>query len=239
MRRALVALLLVNIVFFGYTRLIGEPASAPAPAEPSAPIPRLALLSELKSPPGPSCVSVGPFTESSVADQASSWLRNARHAARSRSAEVDAAPTYRVAVTTKTLQEAARISMRLKAAGVSDIEVAPPGSNQTEATVSLGIYSDRDHADRRVSDLRRLGVAPAIIEQSHKATQWWLDVPLQPGDPALDVAALGRAVTAAAGATTVPCPGAGRPAPASPAPRASPDQSPPGAPPAKLPGAPA
>ena len=234
MKRLLLALLLANAAFFGYTQLIDESGPATGTADTGPAIPRLSLLSELKVPPGPSCLSIGPFGDRAVAEQASAWLKNGHHLARARTAEVDGAPTYWVAIATKTLQQAARISMRLKAAGVSDIDITPPGTNQTEATVSLGLYSERERAERRVSDLRRLGVDPAIIEQPHKVSQVWLDVILRPGDPPLDVSALGKAVSGAASTSAVPCPGAG-----SPATPPGPGQSPSPSPPAKLPGAPA
>jgi hypothetical protein len=250
----LLALLLVNLAYFGYARFVAEPGPAPGTAEPGPPVPRLALVSELKAPAGPSCLSVGPFAEHGVAEQAGTWLRNGHHLSHERSAEVDGPPTYWVALTTKTLQQAARISMRLKAAGISDIDVTPPASNQTEATVSLGLYSERERAERRVSDLRRFGVDPAIVEQQHKVTQWWLDVTLRPGDPPFNAAALIQAVSGAAGVATQPCAGAGQApketpatapappagtAPPAPAPKATPEPSSPGPAPAKLPGAPA
>ncbi len=258
MRRVLLLLALVNLAYFGYARFVAEPGAPPGAAETGAPVPRLALVSELKTPAGPSCLSIGPFAERAVAEQAGAWLRNGHHLSRERSAEADGPATYWVALTTKTLQQAARISMRLKAAGVSDIDVTPPASNQTDATVSLGLYSERERAEHRVSDLRRFGVDPAIVEQQHKVTQWWLDVTLRPGDPPLNAAALALAVTGAAGVTTLPCQAQGQtpketpartpaaapaeaapPASPAPAPKATPDPSSPGAAPAKLPSAPA
>ncbi len=238
MRRVLLALLFLNIAFFGYARFASEQAPAAGSAEPPRPIPKLALLSELKAPPGPSCLSVGPFAEHAIAEQVGSWLRGARHVSRERSVEVDGPATYWVGLTTKTLQEAARLSMRLKAAGVSDVEVTPPAANQSDATLSLGVYSDRERAARRASDLRALGVSASIVEQRHKVTQWWLDVPQRAGDTPLEPSALHKAVPAAAGAAIAPCP-APPPAGSPPAAGAAPDPSSPGPAPAKLPGAPA
>jgi hypothetical protein len=253
----LLVLVLANLAYLGYERLVAESGPPAGAAETGAPVPRLALVSELKAPAGPSCLSVGPFAEHAAAEQAGVWLRNGHHPSRERSAEADGPATYWVALTTKTLQQAARISMRLKAAGVSDIDVAPPASNQTDATVSLGLYSDRDRAEHRVSDLRRFGVDPAIVEQQHKVTQWWLDVTLRPGDPPFNAAALALAVPSAAGVATMPCLGAAakeapaaaparapapapaETAPAAPSPKATPDPSSPGPAPAKLPNAPA
>ncbi len=243
MRRALLLLLFVNLAFLGYAHFAAEPTPAAGSAEPAAPIPRLTLLSELKSPPGPRCLAVGPFAEHSAAEQAAEWLRANHRTTRERSLEADGAPTYWVALKTKTLQQAARVQMRLKAAGVSDLEVTPPGADQTEATVSLGTFGDRDSAERRRSALRGLGVNAAITEQQHKLTQWWLDVAQGAGDPPLDLPALQKAVPGAAASATGTCPDAGT-APASEAPPPATPAAPtvppsPGPAPAKLPGAPA
>lgn len=238
MRRVLLTLLFLNIAFFGYARFAAEQAAVPGGGEPS-PIPRLALLSELKAPSGPACLSVGPFAEHAIAEQAGSWLRGAHHVSRERSVEVDGPATYWVALTTKTLQQAAQISMRLKAAGVADVEVTPPGTNQTQATVSLGVYSERERAERRVTELRALGVNAPIVEQRHKVTQWWLDVPQRAGDPPLDPGALHKALPASAAAAIAPCPAPAGSPPAPPAAPAAPEPSSPGPAPAKLPGAPA
>jgi hypothetical protein len=222
-RRLLLALLFLNIVFFGYARFAAEQVPASGSAEPAPPIARLELLSELAAPPGPGCVSIGPFAERAAVEQSASWLRGVHRASRERSAEIDGPATYWVALTTKTLQEAARVQMRLKAAGVGDVEVTPPGANQTDATVSLGVYSERERAERRLSDLRGLGVNASITEQRHKLTQWWLDVPQRAGDPPFDPGALRKAVPAAAGAAIAPCPPPpGRPAPEPPSPGPAP-----------------
>lgn len=245
MKRVLLALLVLNVAFFGYARFAGEPASSPGAAEPAAPIPRLALLSELKAPTGPSCLSVGPFAEHALAEQAGSWLRTEHHVSRERSVEVAGPATYWVMLTTKTLQQAARISMRLKAANVADVEISPPGANQTDATVSFGVYSDRDRAERRVTELRRLAVSATVVEQQHKVTQWWLDIPQRPGDPPLDAGALHKAVPGAAATAVSACPATPAAAPAAapdggaPAAPPAPVPSSPGPAPAKLPGAPA
>ena len=236
MKRVLLALLFLNLAFFGYARFASEQAPTAGPADGQPPIPRLALLSELKAPSGPSCLSVGPFAERAIAEQAGNWLRSAHHVSRERSVEVDGPTTYWVALTMKTLQEAARVAMRLKAAGVADVEVTPPAANQTDATVSLGVYSERERAERRVTDLRALGVNAPIVEQRHKVTQWWLDVPQRAGDPPLEAGALHKAVPASASAAIGPCPA---PAGSPPAAPAAPETSSPGPAPAKLPGAPA
>ena len=116
----LLVLAVLNLTFLGYAHLVSNTDTASGPAEPGVSVPRLALVSELKAPAGPHCLSVGPFADRTIASQAAVWLRGAHHLARERNTEVEGAVSYWVEITTKTLQEAARLSMRLKAAGVTD-----------------------------------------------------------------------------------------------------------------------
>ncbi len=189
MRKLLAGLVLLNIVFFGYTRLIDGPP-ARLPVETGSAVPRLALASEIKRPTGGHCESVGPFSEQAGAHEAGQWVIQTHHEARERSVEVDGPPSYPVALTVSTLQVAARIATRLKAEGVGDVEIVPPGAGETEAKLSLGSFGDRPHAQARVVALKRHGVAAVIVEQPHRVNQWWLDVSLAASDRPLDVAAL-------------------------------------------------
>ena len=236
MRLLQIALLLLNAVFFGYTQLIGPPAARPA-ADSATAIPPLVLLSESKRPPATSCRSIGPFL-GDTARAASQWLAQAHFEARERSVETDGPASYHVVLTVPTLQRATRIAAQLKADDVTDVEVVPPSPGGTQATVSLGLYSDRAHAQARVAALKRHGVAASVVEQVRRASQKWLDLLVAVVEPPPDLAALKASVAAATGVTIVPCPAAISPAaPATSAPL--PKEVSPEPPPAKLPHAPA
>ncbi len=192
MKGLLLTLLLLNLAYFGYTRLAGN-AGEPAPATDSgAPVPRLALVGEAGPTPA-RCATVGPFATQLTAQRAATWLSAGHHGSRLHSADGPGPSSYWVAVTTKTLQDATKIGLRLRAAGVSDLVIMPPEVGATDAIVSLGIYSERDRAEHRVVDLRRYAVAPAIIEQPHTVTTWWLDVQTAAGEPPPDVNLLAKA----------------------------------------------
>lgn len=218
MKSLIAALLFANAAFFAYAHFIGEPARRAVAADTPAPIPRLKLASEAGDLPARRCVSVGPFTEQAVAERAVLYLRSDRREPRLRTTQMDAAATYAVRLETPTLQQAARIAIRLRAAGVADVDVVPPETGATRASLAFGTYTQRERADARVAELRPYGVNPAITEQARSTTNWWIDVDRHDGDKPIDVAALQTAVPGTAGLATETCPDVGPPpAPARPA----------------------
>jgi hypothetical protein len=206
--RALVLLLVfANLALLAWTQLIGEPSRRAAPPDPGAPIPRLQLASEAGAArPASRCTAIGPFADQAVAERAVLWLRGERREPRLRTTRRDAGAGYWVMIDTPSMQQAARVSMRLRAAGVADVEVLPPAADATRAVVSLGIYGDRTNADRRVEELRRYAVDPQVIEQPRSESTWWIDVDLVPGASPVDVGALERAVPGARGLVGETCP---------------------------------
>ena len=225
MKKLLVALLLLNVVFFGYTRLIGAPpARIVADAGPA--IPRLELASERKNVPGRRCQSVGPFNDAAAARETGQWLAKAHHAIRERRLEADGPVSFRLLLTAPSLQQALRTAARLKAEGVTDVEVVPPEPGRTQAFVALGLYSDGAHVQARIASLKRNGVVPAVVEQQRRVSQWWLDVELSGAEPPLDLAVLTASVPNAAETTLGSCaaanPSPETPAPGLPAPPAAP-----------------
>jgi hypothetical protein len=218
MRLLLAVLVFLNLAFLAWTKLIGEPAREPLPVDAGPSIPRLRLASEAgATPPVPRCTSIGPFADQAVAERAVLWLRGQRREPRLRTTRKDAGVGYWVMVDTPTLQQAARVSMRLKAGGVADVEVLPPAADATRAVVSLGTYADRAAADKRVADLRGYAVDPKIVEQPRSETLWWIDVDLAPAAGPIDVGALERGVEGATGLVGETCPAVAPPGGGTPA----------------------
>ena len=228
MRALLLTLLFLNLAYFGYTRLAGE-ANEPAGAtDAGPPVPRLALVGE--GAPAPArCSTVGPFTTQVGAQRAATWLTGAHLGTRLHAADAPGPASYWVAVTTKTLQDATKIGLRLRAAGVADLVIMPPEAGGTDAIVSLGIYSERERAEHRVADLRHYAVSPAIIEQPHTVTTWWLDVQIAASEKSPDVNAIAQAAGEAGSLRMVSCPVTPAPAAATGAvsPTATPTATPP------------
>ena len=219
MKLLLFALLFLNVVFFGFTQLVGS-AHVPAAADGGPPVPRIALVSEVAAT-ATHCVSIGPFTSEAAAAHAQD-AAGAR--ARVRVAEVAGPVSYWVAMPTKTLQDAARIVIRLRAVGVKDVDAVPPEVGATGASVSLGLYTERDRAERRVANLKPFAVNAKVIEQHHTSTSWWIDEDLPPGAAAPDRAALANLAGETGPVDQVHCPAPGTTAPpaAMPAPDAAP-----------------
>jgi hypothetical protein len=229
-RGLVLALVFVNVAFLAWTRLVGEPMREPPPVDPGPAIPRLKLAAELG--PGSSerrCTSVGPFADQGVAERAVLWLRGEKREPRLRTTQKDAGTGYWVMIDAPTLQQAARVSMRLRAAGVADVDVLPPAADATRAVVSLGNFPDRAAADRRVGELRGYAVNPQIVEQPRTTSIWWIDVDLGTNSPPVDVGAIERAVEGAKGLVSETCPAIAPPGSPPPAAPATPTATPAGA----------
>jgi hypothetical protein len=190
-RSLFLGLLLANLVLFAYLRFAGDQDEASGGADSGPPIARLLRLGEPGSA-GPRCTTIGPFGSQAGALRAAASLLAARHGSRQRSSDAAGPASYWVMIQTKTLQDATKIGLRLRAAGVTDLVITPPDAGATDAVVSLGVFSERDRAERRVQDLRRYAVTPVIVEQPHTVTSWWLDVDLAATDPTPNVATLAR-----------------------------------------------
>lgn len=204
-KRALLGLVFANIVVFGYLRMVAEPPPMVAPA---ASVPRLDLVGERLAPVVPAplrCVSVGPLRDTDAVRAVGEYLKGLGLTPRERSQESAAPPQYAVIATRKSAAIAARIVQQLGAAGVADVELVPSAADQAEAQVLLGVYEDRARAERRIQDLKNYALSPTIVQRPRRLTRWWLDLETDRAAPPIDVAALLKAVPAAAGASPGPC----------------------------------
>jgi hypothetical protein len=223
-------LLLLNVAFYGWTRL-ADHASPPAAPEGGA-VRRLELFSERGGAARARCTSVGPFAEQTLAERAFGQLRGADREPSLRRVDAEGAAGFRVVLSAPSLERASSTAMRLRAAGVGDLEIVPPEAGGTQALVVLGTYSDRERAQRRAEDLRRYAIAPTVAEVTRSATSWWVDVLETTPAASLEPAALVRAVGSPPGVALVPCPAAGAQgtAPAGVAAATTPPQAPAAAP---------
>jgi hypothetical protein len=204
-RTLFLVLLFLNVLFFAYVRFVGRSGEVLVPVDQGAAVPRLALIGEATST-APRCQSLGPFAEQAAAERAAAWLGASQHVSRLRSAEVTGPTDYWVAIRAPSVGDATNIARRLRAAGVNDLKIMPPDAGATEATVSLGIYSDRERAERRIAELGRYAVNAAIVQQTHAVASWWLDLDLRPGEAAPDPAAVGKAAGDITGLAVAACP---------------------------------
>ena len=203
MKRWIAGLVFANVAVYAYLHLVAPPPPPPAPAP--APHPLRLAGEPVAAAATPACRSIGPLHDADVAQLVADWLKGAKRTATERTVEAAAPPSYWVITTRKSAALALRLVQQLRAAGVSDVEAVPPDVPDGETRVSLGVYTERARAERRILDLKGFSLAPTIVEQPRRAMQWWLDVEPAADGAQVDVAALQRAVPAAAGVALGPC----------------------------------
>jgi cell division septation protein DedD len=138
--------------------------------------------------PAARCTSVGPFRELSQAATAAATLRNAGFEPVQRVGEGDVWIGYWVYIPSiATEQDANEILARVRAEGIADSYVIP--NTDSGNLVSLGVFSEISGVGRRRDQVRALGFEPQVVDRTRRATVYWVDVALAPGQ-ALDFDAL-------------------------------------------------
>jgi hypothetical protein len=224
-RNVFLALVAANIVYFAWAHWVDEPKAPPA-NEAVARLPRLKLLSEL--PPGqrpatntrtvfnesPGCMSVGPFGDITNAAKAAGILASKGFAPQQRAEQAGTSEGFWVYVGgVKDDVEADRVRVSLERSGIKDALVMP-ATAETGRRVSLGLFSDRAHAEQRATAVKKMGFKAEVAEHKLPQTVYWIDLTPRPGMttvPIRDLFAEGVGSRIA----VQPCPPASPPAPAS------------------------
>ena len=249
MRVAFYGLILVNLLFLGWSEWIDVP---PPPAPSSiANLPRMTLVSELspdkraalasrmslETPP--QCVSVGPFDDPAIAGKAATVLLAKGFTPQQRVAESPAIRRFWVYLDGfKSDAGEMRMVHRLEQAGIDDAEAMPVDAGGRR--VSLGLYTDRGKAESRLKLARSLGLKPAMTERTLPGTVYWLDLTLPSGSTAVPLKDVSD-LEPGGGSSPIsvqPCassPSPSTPAPTAPSPRTGAPVSPPATRPAPVP----
>jgi hypothetical protein len=205
MRIALLTLLFANVAFFAWSTWIDVPlASHGAPAA-ATPLPRLALATEEVTGAVPRrdgvpaaqplpqsttrCASVGPFSTTERAEEAVAVLRERGYVPKQQAEPGETWDGYWVYVgNLNSAAEEARILRILSQAGLTDARAMP----ETDAgrRISVGLFSERQRAERRARALRRLGLEPQIGERRVPGTVYWLELEIAAGDTTLSTEGL-------------------------------------------------
>jgi hypothetical protein len=225
-------LVLVNLLFLGWSEWIDVP---PPPAPSSiANLPRMTLASDL--PPDrraalaskmsletqpQQCVSVGPFEDPAIVGKAATVLLAKGFTPQQRATESPAMRRFWVYLDGfKTDAGEMRVVHRLERAGIDDAEAMPVDAGGRRR-VSLGLYTDRDKAQRRVKLVGTIGLTAAMAERILPGTVYWLDLTLPNSSTAVplkDVSDLGPGPGGGSSPITVqPC--ASTPSPNAPSPQ--------------------
>ncbi len=196
MRLVFALLLFANIAWFAWTQWVAVPEAAPAATQSQEP--RLQLAREAapaKSAARPAarprnnCLSLGPFTDLTDAARASTLLRENQLQPRQRAGEGVVWKGYWVSLEGVADRAAANeIIERLRRFGIGDA-YAMPGDGR-EITISLGLFSERQRALRRLDDVKALGLEPRIVDRERSGTVYWIDVDVEPPAELPDAARL-------------------------------------------------
>jgi hypothetical protein len=195
-RVAIALLLLANIAWYGWTHWIATPDGPPATAA-AADGKGLVLAREAGPAVAPAvapesagnCVSLGPFTDLTDAARAATLLRENELDPRQRAGEGVVWKGFWVTLEGLSDRAAANAAIeRLRRAGVSDA-YAMPGSGR-DVTISLGLFSERQRALRRLDDAKAAGLSPRIVDRERTGTVYWIDVDVVPPATLPDAARL-------------------------------------------------
>jgi hypothetical protein len=194
MKLLVALLLLANVAWYAWTHWLNRPAPAPAAATRPAG-PQLVLARE--APPAPeaaarpaaSCLSLGPFTDLTDAARAATLLREGELEPRQRTSEGVVWKGYWVALDGLPDRAAADgVIERLRRFGIGDAYAMPGDAGRI--TISLGLFSERQRALRRMDEVKALGLEPRVSERERSGTVYWIDVDVEPPATLPDAARL-------------------------------------------------
>jgi hypothetical protein len=189
MRIAFFALVFANLCYFAWARWDDVPERPPVnPAIEALPRLRLAEevpLSQRMSTPKVriACLSVGPFGDVDNSAHAAAILKGKGFDPKQRAEEGQAQDGFWVYVAGITSQEETdKALVSLEHAGIKDAIVLPEASESgKQLRLSLGLYTDRAHAERRAQAVRETGLKAQVGERKIPATVYWVDLAPLPG----------------------------------------------------------
>ena len=195
MRRLFFALLFVNIAYFAWAMWVTPPPTVP-PNEALARLPPLKLVSELPADQRPDpdaiptrlpeavtvgCMSVGPFPDVTNSAQAAALLKQKGYEPKQRAAQAETIQGFGVFIGgLKTEAETDKVLAMLERAGIKDALIMPATADAGRR-VSLGLFSERARAERRVESMKALGLKAEVTERKIPGTVYWVDLAPQPG----------------------------------------------------------
>ncbi|MEO6185031.1 MAG: hypothetical protein ABIP38_14655 [Steroidobacteraceae bacterium] len=170
-RIVVLALLAINLLYFGWSRWVGghgaelTAVAANLPPRPAKPAPPAAP---------PPCATVGPFSDEMQALQAQQKLEAAGWGVVRRQTSENTHEGWWVYVPNTDVGRQARTLNAIRRAGISDAFAMP---DDPEFRVSVGIFSEEDRAEDRAARVQQLKLDATVSERSHEQHVFWFDVP--------------------------------------------------------------
>jgi hypothetical protein len=174
MRIAIAALVLFNLLFFGWAKLS---ESKPSPTVSAPQLATLKLIPAQGLLPT-RCMSLGPFTDNALLTAPTAALSAAGLVPRARRAEHSVSGGWWVYVGGQISRSQRRLAMaRLRRAGVTEIAeiTLAPGDER----ISAGIYSDHERAMFTAAKVITARLTPTVEERTSSASDWWLDADIK------------------------------------------------------------
>ena len=185
MRVLFALLVLANIAWFAWTHWVERPVVDAAPARVTAP--QLVLAREAPAAeaaarpqvlPAENCLSLGPFSDLTDAARASTLLRESGLEPRQRAGEGVVWKGFWVSLERVPDRASADgIIERLRRFGIGDAYSMPDEGRQI--TISLGLFTERQRALRRMDEVKALGFEPLMAERERNGTVYWIDVDVE------------------------------------------------------------
>ncbi|MGC1458260.1 MAG: SPOR domain-containing protein [Steroidobacteraceae bacterium] len=214
MRTLIIPLVFLNLAFAAWALLIDRPVYPPA-AHDISHLPRLLLASEpmtavtsattgapalgAGSPAATGhCVTVGPFSDINASAAASELLKTRGFTPMQRDEPGEDLVDYWVYLDLPSDAEATRMLQKLRAGGVADARIMPATATIESRRVSVGLFTEREGAERRSRQVKALGQTPLISEAHQSQATYWVDINLT--SPGQIVSTEGLLPSAAAGA---------------------------------------
>lgn len=164
----------------------GEPILPPADAAPDTDFPADEPLAQTPdetpeqptaAAPAPVCVSVGPFEALDTGEDVLARVRDLGGEADLRTLTEDVFLGHWVQIRNiPSREEANRQVVALQEAGFDDAYPMP--EDDGERTISLGLFSDADRAERLQQQAAELELDAEVVPQTREATVYWVDVRL-------------------------------------------------------------
>ena len=191
MRPLIVILVLANLAFAAWALLVDRPPAPPV-ARDIGHLPGLVLASEplpgaapgsapsASTAPRGHCVTVGPFSDLVLSAAAASLLTSRGFTPTQRDEPGQDLVSYWVYLDNVPSEAATnRLLLMLRAIGLNDVHAMPVTTAGEARRVSVGLFSEKEGADRRARAVKAgLGVTPVITEQHSSQASYWVDITL-------------------------------------------------------------
>ncbi|NNF66797.1 MAG: hypothetical protein HKM98_04740 [Gammaproteobacteria bacterium] len=202
-RAVFLALLAANLVFLGWQLVSADDRERRTGSSDAFDVPMLNIVDARESgsddaervaavtlPQGAdavNCLSLGPFPYEDDFEAASLKLKALGLSGNKRLAEGQIWVGYWIFLSpADSRAEAVGKVEALREHGIRDIYIEPAG--ERENAVSLGVFKERNRAQRRYRQIRDLGFEPQIARRTRQGTVYWLDfvpddsTPIDPAD---------------------------------------------------------